>query len=126
MKIAELMTRDPCCIQSSETLRAAHRLMRALHVRHLPVLHGDRLVGLVSERDLHLLETLRSVDPGTEPVAEAMTERPFTVAPCASVRRVVEEMRQNKYGSAVVIDQGRVAGIFTRTDALRALETLVP
>jgi CBS domain-containing protein len=40
MKIADLMASDPCCIQSSETLRAAHRLMRALGVRHLPVLRG--------------------------------------------------------------------------------------
>jgi acetoin utilization protein AcuB len=125
MKIAEVMTADPCCVQCDEPLREAHRLMRALHVRHLPVLDGDRLVGLVSERDLHLLETLRSVDPGIEPVSQAMTELPFTVNPTVSLREVVGEMREKRYGSAVVVEKGRVTGIFTRADALRALETLL-
>ena len=125
MKIADVMTTNPCCVQCDEPMREAHRLMRALRVRHLPVLEGDRLVGLVSERDLYLLETVRSVDAGKELVSEAMTENPFTVAPAASVREVVGEMREKRYGSAIVVDKGRVTGIFTRADALRALETLL-
>jgi acetoin utilization protein AcuB len=125
MKIAQIMTGDPHCIQCDEPLREAHRLMKACDVRHLPVLDGDRLVGLVSERDLYLLETLRSVDPAREPVSEAMTDRPYSVPPGAGVREVVQEMRQRKYGSAVVVEGGRVTGIFTRADALRALEGLL-
>jgi acetoin utilization protein AcuB len=126
MKVAQFMTRNPYCIQRSEPLHEAHRLMRARHVRHLPVVDQDRLVGIVSERDLYLLETLRSVDPGKEPVSEAMTEHPFTVTPETGVRFVVQEMRQKKYGSAVVVEGSRVIGIFTRTDALSALESLLP
>src|SRR4051812_25530415 len=56
MKIAERMTGDPCSIQQDQPLRQAHRLMQKKGVRHLPVLDGDELVGLVSERDLYLLE----------------------------------------------------------------------
>jgi acetoin utilization protein AcuB len=126
MKIVQLMTGDPHCIQSDEPLREAHRLMRACNVRHLPVLDGDRLVGMVSERDLYLLETVRSVDPAKEPVSEAMTDWPYAVRPGAEVRDVVQEMRQQKYGSAIVLEGGRVTGIFTRTDALRVLEGLLP
>jgi acetoin utilization protein AcuB len=125
MRIGEVMTRNPHCIGRDEPLHEAHRLMRARHVRHLPVLHEQRLVGIVSERDLYLLETLRSVDPGKEPVREAMTEHPFTVTPDTPLRFVVEEMRHKKYGSAVVVEGTAVVGIFTRTDALRALETLL-
>jgi acetoin utilization protein AcuB len=125
MKIAELMTPDPCCIQRDESLRQAHKLMRTRNVRHLPVLKGDQLVGLVSERDLYLLETLKSVDPAKEPVDQAMTESPFSVAPGARVREVVQEMLDDKYGSAVVVERGRVIGIFTRSDALRALLKLL-
>jgi acetoin utilization protein AcuB len=99
--------------------------MRARHVRHLPVLEGGRLVGVVSERDLYLLETLRGVDPGKEPVSEAMTEQPYAVSPEAKVHDVVREMLGKKYGSAVVVERGKVAGIFTRSDALRALEGLL-
>ena len=85
----------------------------------------EQLVGLVSERDLFLLETVRSVKPEKEPVEEAMTERPYAVAPTANVREVVEEMLARRYGSAVVVDRGRVVGIFTRADALRALHDLL-
>src|SRR5947207_973415 len=81
-------------------------------VRHLPVLHGEHLVGLVSERDLFLLDTVRSVDPEKEPVEEAMTEDPFAVAPDANVREVLEEMLAKRYGSAMVVERGRVVGIF--------------
>ena len=125
MKIAEVMTKDPCCVQCDAPLREAHRLMRALDARHLPVLAGVRLVGVVSERDLYLLETVRSVDAGKEPISQAMTEHPFTVASAASVREVVREMREKRYGSAVVVEKGRVTGIFTRADALRTLEALL-
>ena len=99
--------------------------MRTRNVRHLPVLKGDQLVGLVSERDLYLLETLKSVDPAKEPVDQAMTDSPFSVAPGARVREVVQEMLDEKYGSAVVVERGRVIGIFTRSDALRALLKLL-
>jgi acetoin utilization protein AcuB len=99
--------------------------MQARRIRHLPVLRGTALVGVVSERDLYLLETLRGVNPGKEPVAEAMSEHPFTVSPQADLREVVREMRQKKYGSAIVVEGGAVAGIFTRSDALRSLEELL-
>jgi acetoin utilization protein AcuB len=125
MKIAELMTVDPVCIQEAEPLHQAHRLMRARRVRHLPVLRGEALVGVLSQRDLYLLETLRSVDSAREPVSEAMTEQPFCVAPDAELREVVQEMRANRYGSAIVVERGRVTGIFTRSDALRVLHRLL-
>ena len=125
MKIRELMTPDPCCVQRDEPLRNAHRLMRVRKVRHLPVLNGGQLVGLVSERDLFLLETVRSVDPEKEPVEEAMTERPYAVGPDSSVREVLEEMLKKRYGSAVVVERGEVIGIFTRADALRAFHQLL-
>ena len=125
MKVSQFMTKNPHCIARGVPLHEAHRLMRARHVRHLPVLDEQRLVGIVSERDLYLLETLRSVDPGKEPVCEAMTEHPFTVTPDTPLRTVLEEMRRKKYGSAVVVENNAVVGIFTRSDALRALEGLL-
>jgi acetoin utilization protein AcuB len=125
MKVAHYMTRDPFSVQTGEPLHQAHRIMRARRVRHLPVLKGEELVGVVSERDLYLLETLRGVDLGKEPVSEAMTALPYTVSPEAKLRDVVHEMLREKYGSAIVVHDGRVVGIFTRSDALRALEKLL-
>ena len=73
MRIVEqYMSREPATIGKDEPLVAAHKLMQTHRIRHLPVLHQGRIVGVVSERDLYLLETLKNVDPRREPVEEAI------------------------------------------------------
>jgi acetoin utilization protein AcuB len=123
--VQEFMTVGPIVVGVSQTLADAHRIMRERSIRHLPVVDGGALVGVVSQRDLYLLETLRGVDPGTETVDEAMTADPFTVAPDAPLEEVAAEMARRKVGSAVVLDRGSVIGVFTTTDALRALSALL-
>jgi acetoin utilization protein AcuB len=119
--VSRFMTADPVSISSDRTLAEAHRLMREKQIRHLPVVDAGRLVGLVSQRDLYLLETLQGVDPDEERVEEAMTAEPFTVSPDALLEDVASAMAEHKYGSAVVVDAGAVVGLFTTIDALRAL-----
>ncbi len=119
--VQRFMTVAPVVIGSDRTLAEAHREMRERNIRHLPVVDGGTLVGVVSQRDLYLLETLRGVDPAAEKVREAMTPDPFTVPPDAPLAEVAATMAARKYGSAVVVDRGSVIGLFTTTDALRAL-----
>ena len=123
--VHEFMTVGPLVVGQSSTLADAHRLMRERSIRHLPVVDGGILVGLVSQRDLYLLETLKGVDPATETVDEAMTADPFAVAPDAPLEDVAAEMARRKVGSAVVVDRGSVIGVFTTTDALRALSAVL-
>jgi acetoin utilization protein AcuB len=123
--IERFMTRSPQTIGQEQTLAAAHRLMNEHRIRHLPVLEGGKLVGLLSQRDLHLIETLRDVDPEEVKVSEAMNAEAFTVGPRASVRKVVAEMAEHKYGSAVVMEKDSVVGVFTTVDALKALIELL-
>lgn len=123
--VQEFMTVGPIVVGLSNTLADAHRIMRERSIRHLPVVDGGALVGVVSQRDLYLLETLKGVDPATETVDEAMTADPFTVAPGAALEDVAAEMARRKVGSAVVLDRGSVIGVFTTTDALRALSALL-
>ncbi len=75
--VQEYMSVAPVVVSSDRTLAEAHRLMRERNIRHLPVVDGGRLVGVVSQRDLYLLETLRGVDPGVELVREAMASEPY-------------------------------------------------
>jgi acetoin utilization protein AcuB len=123
--IERFMTPAPHTIGFRQTLAAAHRLMSEHGIRHLPVLDSGKLVGILSQRDLHLIETLRDVNPEQVEVSEAMTPAPYTVTSRASLRRVAAEMATHKYGSAVVLEKARVVGVFTTVDALRALSNVL-
>jgi acetoin utilization protein AcuB len=118
------MTPSPHTIGRDQPLAKAHELMRRFGVRHLPVLDGGVLVGIVSERDLRLLESVADVDVHRTLVEEAMTPEPYIAAPDALLRDVAAEMIEHKYGCAVVMDRAAVVGIFTTVDALRALLAL--
>ncbi len=118
------MSVSPVVIGSGGTLAEAHRLMRERGVRHLPVVDAGALVGVVSQRDLYLAETLKGVDPATDSVREAMTTEPYAVPPGAALEEVATVMADRKLGSAIVIDRGSVIGLFTTVDALRALAAL--
>ncbi len=122
--IQHYMTAHPHLIGRAHTLSEAHQMMREHKVRCLPVTDGDELVGVVSLHDLHLIETLDGVDPDVVTVEEAMTREPFTVGPLCAVEDVAHQMAERGYGSALVVDRGRVIGVFSRTDALRALVTI--
>jgi acetoin utilization protein AcuB len=87
----------------------------------MPVLHGGKLVGVVSQRDLHLVESLGEVDPENIAVEEAMSQDVYAVPPKTPLKEVVTEMASRKLGSAVVVDGTQVVGIFTTIDALDAL-----
>lgn len=119
------MTPSPHSIGRDRLLSEAHALMREHRIRHLPVLQGGKLIGLVSQRDLHLIETLRDVDPEKVTVEEAMSQEPYAVRPDASLEKVAAEMWAKKLGSAIVVEERSVVGVFTTIDALGALVTLL-
>lgn len=121
LTVNRFMSPSPLTIGHDQSLTAAHRLMREHDIRHLPVLDGGRLVGILSQRDLHLIESLKDVDQDHVTVNEAMSPEVFTVRPRASVRRTVTEMVKRKLGSAVVMAGSQVVGVFTTTDALGVL-----
>lgn len=123
--IKKYMTTDVRTIGDEQPMSVAHRLMREQRIRHLPVLHQGKLVGVVTDRDLRMVETLRDVDPTKVTVSEAMTSDVYTVSPDAGLDEVVRAMAGSKYGSAVVVDHGHVVGIFTTVDACSAFADLL-
>ena len=119
--VGDFMTRTPHSIGADQTLSVAHEMMRKHHIRHLPVLRGGKLVGLLSQRDLYRVETLRDVDPERVRIDEAMSENVYVASPKTSLGSVAKEMSEGGYGCVVVLDKGKLVGIFTRSDALKAL-----
>jgi acetoin utilization protein AcuB len=120
--VGTYMTRSPLTIGVEQSLTVARRLMSEHHVRHLPVLHGGDLVGVLSEREVEAFEVL----PGSRhlTVDEAMAPEVYVTFENAPLDHVAEEMARRHVGSAIVVAGGdgtKVLGVFTAVDALRAL-----
>jgi acetoin utilization protein AcuB len=112
-------------VEPTQTIAEAARLMRQHEIRHLPVVSRGKVVGILSQRDVHLIETLEDVDPTSVMIDEAMTDQPYIVEPEEPIHLVAKEMAARKIGSAVVARGGKLVGLFTTTDALLALAALV-
>ncbi len=121
-KLRDLMTKTPTTVSPSSSIASAAEIMAAQHIRHLPVVDGEGHVqGLLSQRDVALLEGLDGLDAASMMVAVAMSKQPYTAAPDAPIDAVAREMADHKYGSCVVVDGGKIVGVFTTVDACRAL-----
>jgi acetoin utilization protein AcuB len=117
--IVDFMTAMPHTVGSEQTIAFAQKLMDKHGIRHLPVLHGGELHGVVSDRDLGVIAGLNEVDPDETTVEEAMTQDAYTVSKDTPVYDVLREMIEHKYGSAIVVEGAKIIGIFTTHDALR-------
>lgn len=99
--------------------------MNEYRVRHLPVLSGGHLVGILTDRDIKLVESFKDVDPEKVKVDEAYTPDPYIISPSSSLSEVCAEMALKKYGCALVCDNAKLVGIFTWVDALNAFNELL-
>ena len=127
---ADVMTRSVATLTAGERLDLAEDIMRVGRIRHMPVVDGKRLVGIISVRDLlaaslsqamefepaHRRAFLRSVSAD-----EVMTSSPITVAPDTPLTVAAERMCERKIDCLPVVDaDGHLAGILTETDLVRA------
>jgi acetoin utilization protein AcuB len=119
------MTTSPHSIGGDQTIQKASEMMHEHEIRHLPVLRGGKLIGILTDRDVKLITSLGGPDAEAYPVEEAMTDEPYTVGPDTPLDEVVTEMAEKRYGSAVVLQNQKVVGIFTTVDACRALSELL-
>jgi len=117
MRVSDRMTRNPATVAPSDTLAKAKALMDAGGFRRLPVFEKDRLVGIITERDLRqhsgYLDTTR--------VSGAMTGSPITVTPNTSIEDAARLMLQHRIGGMPVVENDQLVGVITATDLIRAL-----
>ena len=119
--VSRYMTMRPFTIAPTTSIADAHRVMIARKVRHLPVVGADGLCGVVSDRDLHIFESLSLGNSNEVPVADVMIANPCVVDPQTPLDEAVDMMAEQKIGSVVVVGKTGVAGIFTAVDACAAL-----
>ncbi|HYB90508.1 MAG TPA: CBS domain-containing protein [Candidatus Binataceae bacterium] len=116
MIVRQLMTKEPFTVAPTDTLERAKSIMEAGRFRRIPVVAGTQIVGIISERDIrqhagHLAHTL---------VDAAMTQAVVTVTPSTTIEKAANLLLDRKVGGLPVVDDGRLVGIVTTTDIIRA------
>jgi nucleotide-binding universal stress UspA family protein/CBS domain-containing protein len=113
-RVAERMERAPVTVRSDDTLDRARARMAEARVRHLPVVDGERIVGMLSDADLgpHVGQLERTR------VHVAMTPRPITVSAAAGVEEAARLMLTHRVRALPVIDGARLVGVISSTDIL--------
>ncbi|NLW08703.1 MAG: CBS domain-containing protein [Firmicutes bacterium] len=134
MFVGTYMTKNPLTIPEDMPVQEAEELMRKHKIRRLPVVKGDKLVGIVTEIDLlrvspssatslsvfelnYLLSRLQ--------VKDAMTKNPRTISPDATLEEAALIMRENNVGALPVVDNGKLVGIITESDIFDAFIDLM-
>lgn len=97
------------------SVREARRLLDRARARHLPVLEGGLLVGIVSDRDL------RSAAGEAVPLREIMTRTVFVLSPGTSIRRAARLFRERRFGAMPVVEGRELVGIVSVVDVLKIL-----
>lgn len=118
--VQKYMTTLPFAINANSTVEEAVKAMSKHGIRHLPV-QDEGKYGVVSDRDLKHATSLAGFDPRIVLVRDVCEEQPYLTRPDASVSEVSKELANRRVGSALVMDNGHLVGIFTTTDACRAL-----
>lgn len=129
-KLSEIMNRTLITVDTHASLRQAQRILDRRNIRHLFVMDGKRLVGIVTDRDLRkaapsskspLTTSEREEFMGELKVVEVMLRKLITASPSTTVREAAKVMVREKIGCLPVVDGKTLVGIVTETDLLEIL-----
>jgi CBS domain-containing protein len=120
--VQDVMIRDVVTVDGSATLREAAALMRDANVGMLPVMEGDAIRGIITDRDLVVRAMARDVGPSEARVGECLSEPPRCAEPDWTLEEAMEEMARQQVGRLPIVDTaGRVMGVVTLSSlALRS------
>ncbi len=133
LTVRDYMTPDPLTMEPEDSLMSALEAMRLRGVRRVPVVLGGVLVGLLVEGDLKRAEPSTLTDSQEQfnrvmentAISRIMVQNPVTVTTDQPLVEAVEILYNTKYGALPVMEEGRVVGIVTDGDMLRALIDLL-
>jgi len=122
--IRQYMTPTPKSIAYDQSLADAKEYMRKLHVRHLPVVKGGKIVGIVSDRDIDLILTFQDVDALNAKVESVLVRDPAFIVPETAIEDGARLLLDGRFGCVLVIENTKLVGIFTVNNALEAFADL--
>jgi acetoin utilization protein AcuB len=129
LTVSDYMTPNPIVVEPEDSLMRAIEIVRLRGVRRLPVTVGGMLVGLVTEGDLKRAEPSTLTDSEEDfnrvmeqtPISRIMIQNPQTTTADTSLLEAADILLNTKYGALPVVAGGRVIGILTDNDLVRAL-----
>ena len=121
--VKSVMSAFPYSVSIDAPILDARKLMLEHHVRHLPVTKDHELKGIITDRDIKLLlgPEMDYPNPRDLTVEDGFVANPYVVDINSPLSDVVLEMAKRHIGAALVTGHGRLAGIFTASDACRVL-----
>jgi acetoin utilization protein AcuB len=139
IRIREWMTSPIISIKPRDTILHAREIMEKNRINQLPVVVRNRLVGIVTDRDLrdafpsvlNIAGRRRrgrrrpSAGPGEVCIEDVMARNVLTVAPDGTIDHAAQLIRRERIGAVPVIEKGKIIGILTRSDLLDACASLV-
>ena len=127
--VRDLMTTEVETLSPESSMEEAVQLEMRRKIRHIPILEDGKLVGILTDRDLKrampslLTGTARATHEKvirTTRVSQIMTRSPLTVTSSTLLKDAVRVLCERKFGALPVVDGGRLVGILSETDVLRA------
>jgi CBS domain-containing protein len=134
-RVRDIMSEQIVTISSDDSLSTVEDIMTLGRVRHMPVVRGGQLVGVVSERDLLRASLSNLSGFGNEQrraflqvveIKRVMSAPPVVIDPDASVKEAALVMAERKIGCLPVLEGGRLVGMLTETDVLRYFAGMTP
>ncbi|HEY5532882.1 MAG TPA: CBS domain-containing protein [Candidatus Anoxymicrobiaceae bacterium] len=132
MKVRDVMAVEVLTAKSTWPIRKAWDILRDGSMHCLPVSEGDRLVGIITDRDLRVLASASSVKLAEEEyhqflmdtmsVEQAMTPEPRTVTPDTDLKDAASLILEMRVGGLPVVEGEKLVGIITETDLVRVLK----
>jgi CBS domain-containing protein len=128
--VRDWMTTNPVVIQVSTPLSDAHRIMSENKVRRLPVMDGERLVGIITRGDIRGAEASEATSLSIWElnyllsklnIDQVMTRQLITVSPDSTIGEAAQLMLDNKIAGLPVLDGEKLVGIITESDIFRLL-----
>ena len=114
--VRDAMTADPRSIGASASVVEAARLMREQHIRSLPVTQDDRLVGMITDRDITTRVVAESAVPETTSVGDVYSRDLISVEPNSDLDEALRLMARHQVRRLPVVENDRLVGMVAQAD----------